>query len=497
MPLLTILAFILALQPVQWPAAVAGGPGMAIGLTLLAHGSIVALTWFLCSRFSRALRHPQANRPRIIGRYLRSRPILSTLNLLAMAVSLGALGWGHAVQSWGPAVTVGEERVLAPFVELIILLPAMLTSMLSWIGHHQVEKAIRESMSPPSESPFYSRLGYVRFQFRMYALLILTPAILTAAQLSFSRLFPAAADHPLMNMAGFLVAIFGLVVFPLFVPFVLGLSPLPPGPLRDRLDALAKRAGFRHRDWLFWPTRGSMANAFVVGVIPQARYVIFSDRLLELLMPDEIDAVCGHEIGHVRHGHIPYYAAFLALSGMVVFSGTLVVLHLLANAGWLAKESDSMLLATVPIIALGIYLFFAFGFVSRGCERQADLAGCRAGSCLDPNCYGHYGLEHEIRWPESLGPLCPTGIRTFCRALDAVAGGDSRERRSFVRRLLDKLRAWQHGPVPDRIRFLEQVLVDPSLAERFERRFFVVKCLILFGLTLAACALGWLATITS
>jgi hypothetical protein len=48
--------------------------------------------------------------------------------------------------------------------------------------------------------------------------------------------------------------------------------------------------------------------------------------------------------------------------------------------------------------------------------------------------------------------------------------------------------------VPDRIRFLEQVLVDPSIAERFERRFFLVKSLVLIGLATMAGALGWLST---
>ena len=57
-----------------------------------------------------------------------------------------------------------------------------------------------------------------------------------------------------------------------------------------------------------------MANAMIVGLVPWLRYVIFTDRLLEEFSEDEIEAVFGHEIGHVRHQHMPYYLGFLALS---------------------------------------------------------------------------------------------------------------------------------------------------------------------------------------
>ena len=105
-----------------------------------------------------------------------------------------------------------------------------------------------------------------------------------------------------------------LMTLPWMVRLALGLKPLPAGPTRDRLMAAARRLRFRCSDILLWNTRGGMANAMVIGVLPWPRYVIFTDRLLEEFNGDEVEAVFGHEVGHVKHHHMVFYLAFLLLS---------------------------------------------------------------------------------------------------------------------------------------------------------------------------------------
>src|SRR5262249_45896446 len=47
-------------------------------------------------------------------------------------------------------------------------------------------------------------------------------------------------------------------------------------------------------------------------------------------------------------------------------------------------------LQAVPMMGLLLaYVFVVFGFVSRRCERQADIYGCRAVSCGQRDCLGH------------------------------------------------------------------------------------------------------------
>src|SRR5205807_2026386 len=115
--------------------------------------------------------------------------------------------------------------------------------------------------------------------------------------------------------------------------------------------------------------------------LPWLRYVFLSDRLLDDLTPDEVEAVFGHEVGHVRHGHLLYYALFLSLSLAVLGLGWELG-DLLLTAGTetaVTHSTDGDAWSMVPQVLLaGAYVFMAFGFLSRRCERQADVYGCRA-----------------------------------------------------------------------------------------------------------------------
>ena len=149
--------------------------------------------------------------------------------------------------------------------------------------------------------------------------------------------------------------------------------PLPPGPIRDRLEATARRLRFRYSDILLWDTRNGIANAMVAGPIPWVRYVFLSDRLLADLTPEEVEAVFGHEVGHVRHRHFLFYAAFMGLSVAALVGAWMVTFH------WFFPESETAAVfdgwrnwETVPqMLVIGAYVFVVFGFLSRRCERQA------------------------------------------------------------------------------------------------------------------------------
>src|SRR5262249_14438552 len=154
----------------------------------------------------------------------------------------------------------------------------------------------------------------------------------------------------------------------------LGLKSFPEGPLRDRLLATAKRMKFRFTNLLIWNTRGHIANAMVAGPLPFPRYVLLSDRLVADLTPDEVEAVFGHEMGHVKHHHLWLYLTFLGLS--LVLLGALLLPSL---NSWLDGRQDLQMAPFMVLICA--YIFVFFGFLSRRCERQADVYGCRAVSC--------------------------------------------------------------------------------------------------------------------
>src|SRR4029079_11343421 len=192
---------------------------------------------------------------------------------------------------------------------------------------------------------------------------------------------------------------------------------MPAGPVRYQLEMMAKRLHFRCTDFLLWPTHGASANAMIVGLLPRVRYVIFTDRILEDVPPDELAAVFGHEVGHAKHGHIWHYAAFLTLSMTVLAAFLILVVQTLKAKGVELPQWAEGWIALPPVVLAATYIFLVFGFLSRRCERQADVYGCRSVFCRDPICVGH---DNATIYPERGRGLCPTGIRTFVRALERV-----------------------------------------------------------------------------
>jgi STE24 endopeptidase len=273
-----------------------------------------------------------------------------------------------------------------------------------------------------------------------------------------------------VNAAGLLAVTLVLLGLPWVFRLSLGLRPMPPGPLRDRLLAAAARLRFRCSDILLWNTRSGMANAMVIGLMPWPRYVVFTDRLLEDFSPEEVEAVFGHEMGHVKHYHMLYYFGFLSCSMLTLWFGWQALSRLPGLSGlsdFFAGLHQQDLAEGLSIVAVLLgYIFVVFGFLSRRCERQADVFGCRAVSCGRPGCAGHGPGEA----PAAGGGLCPTGIRTFIRALDKVAlvNGISRDRPGF-------LQSWQHSTIARRVDFLQRLLEDPALEPRFQRRVAWVK----------------------
>lgn len=157
-----------------------------------------------------------------------------------------------------------------------------------------------------------SRFGFNRTTPRLWAL-DRVRALLVEAGLGIPLLY---ATYAFMRHAGGLwwVWLFGFlaafqifmswlypaVIAPLFNRFV----PLPEGPLRSRLEALARDAGFRNRGLYVMDAsrRSSHSNAYFTGIY-RPRIVLF-DTLVGRMSVDEAASVLAHEIGHYRAHHV-------------------------------------------------------------------------------------------------------------------------------------------------------------------------------------------------
>ncbi len=502
MPILLVFALVGACVPVPWwPPLTGGEKATALALTVACVGLSLTAAFTLRTWVVQTLRREPGRKAEVVQVYSRLRRVMFFVNLGLVAACVLVFGWGWAVQN-----TLGEFRGQSPnrvwhglpFAELAVPLPYFLILFGTWTIYYDAERTLhRTTPLGPINKAFWSRAGYFFNHLRQFGLLVMLPVLLFVTQQSLGRYMQETARSDWYRIASVAMIPVLILFMPLLIKPILGLKTMPVGPTRDRLATLAKRLHFRCTDFLLWPTHGAVANAMIVGLVPQVRYVIFTDRILEDLPPDEVDAVFGHEVGHAKHGHIWLYAAFLALSMTVIAALLLLVGKQLDEAKVPIPDWVEGWIALPPVALAAAYIFLVFGFLSRRCERQADVYGCRAVSCNDPKCAGH---DSATVYPERARGLCPTGIRTFVRALERVElvnGGPGWEEKShrptpgeMMRGFFKWLRSWQHSTMSRRVEFLLSLIENPRRERQFQWRVTALRWGLLVGLVAALFGLG-------
>jgi STE24 endopeptidase len=474
-----ILLFILALTCLEgaWPPPPAWlGPEGSILLTWA--GAVVLIAWAaLAARRTVGLAESAAPSSRL-GSWRRKHLYLT---LAWFVAALFAGGWGATIRD---ALTSGHR--LLPAAQLVLLSPLLATMLFNWACSYDVERALHRRAG---DRNFPRRWAYVAMQARHNLLLVIPALILIILQQCLAFALPDLASEYVLAWLtlGLVVAV--LVFIPWILRILLGLRPMPPGSLRNRLERVAQRLNCRCSDILLWETHDSLANAMVTGMTPWLRYIIITDRLAENLTGPELEAVFGHEVSHVKRRHMLFYMGFVVVS--LVLGGYVWQ----ALSGWVVPPLERWMQEWLPDLhaglkqygvfeellllgLLGIEVLVLFGFISRRCERQADVDGCRAVSCSEAACLGHADNEPL---PANGRGLCATGIETFISALEKVAllNGISRERPGW-------LASWQHSTIGKRVRFLERLQADPRQEMRLHLSVRLIQLGILLGLVLVA-----------
>jgi STE24 endopeptidase len=183
-------------------------------------------------------------------------------------------------------------------------------------------------------------------------------------------------------------ALLALVAPIWLVPLFYRLTPLPDGPLRARLLALAGQVGVPVTGvFVVDQSRKSRtANAAVTG-LGRTRRILLFDTLLAEFTPEEVEAVLAHELAHQLHGDIR--RGVLVQGGLTLVTFWVADLALRLGAGWLALEGPAdvrglPLFGLVVLLASLAALPLANGW-SRYVERRADRFALR--TITDPGAF--------------------------------------------------------------------------------------------------------------
>lgn len=391
----------------------------------------------------------------------------------------------------------GIHPLLQIVGDLLVLTPYFAGAVALWIGAYPLERSVRaESVdwlvrTAPRTPPRWTLRQYLEFNVRHHLLIVAVPMTLILFVADLTRSYDQSlietfdwiwAPELLLGIAAAMV----FVMAPILLRHIWRTRSLEAGPLRDRLDALCRHINLQCRDILVWETDGFMINAAVMGITGRVRYVLLSDAMLATMSVRQVEAVFGHEAGHVHHRHIQKFLAF-AFVGWVLVAGLMELL-----AQWSIGPNAIAPLSLDSIQGIGVVATVAFwgigfGMVSRRFERQADLFGARCVSPDTDTCDGPCSVHTDTERPRRDGDrVCSTGAALFASALGRVAAlnGIPREERS-----------WRHSSIASRMRFLASLAGDPLRAERFQRGLrrlsFAIATLSVLGAI--ACVAYWIA----
>jgi STE24 endopeptidase len=231
-----------------------------------------------------------------------------------------------------------------------------------------------------------------------------------------------AAAPALVAIAALFILAQPLVVQPLFNRF----DPLRDRALAARIESIASRMGVNVDDVLVADAsrRTTTANAYVAGIGPTRRVVLYDTLLDGRFTEGEILAVSAHELAHVERRHLWKGIAWFALFAV---PGVWLLATITNRLGGLAQPR---------LVPLGLAFVFAYmlvtqplaNAVSRRYEAEADWLGLQA--THDPAAF--VGLERRFVTTSLADPDPPAWVTiwlgTHPTPMQRIAVAESQKR---------------------------------------------------------------------
>ncbi|MEM8739450.1 MAG: M48 family metalloprotease [Planctomycetota bacterium] len=439
-----------------------------LAVVLLPKLLIAGLYLAACRHTVRQLGKPRG--ARALLRLHRFSAVLPVFTLASFGLDLWA-GALAAVRAAPPGRITGPRDTVLLDELAVLALPLLLLAW-SWWAYYPIDRRVRDAAlirRADTGLPLYppwTRGQYVLTQARNHAALVLGPLLILLAwaeclvKLHAAGLLSESAQLWLTPAgAGVL-----FLLAPLIVRRLWDTVPLPPGPVRDRLDELCQLHRVRVRQLLLWRTYGGSINAAVMGLFGPLRYILLTDGLLEQVRPREVEAVMAHELGHVRGKHLGWLLAAAVAAGLVLSAAGQALDHHLSPL--LAPAARPWFHALLSAAGLVLWAL-AFGWVSRRIERQADTFAARHLTTHPPKVPPEAPPEVPPEAPpetpsETLADAAdadarpprfhPDAVGTMIRALQQVAD---------LNHIPAHRRSWRHGSITWRQAHLRSLIDTP------------------------------------
>lgn len=458
-------------DPARWKVVTDGDVLWTISLVVGQSILVGLLGWFVSTWVYRQHKNIISAPEKCHARHQRYMAGIRFLGTVLFIVSI-------VFTNWPVWLAFGKTRPeLQIFGDLIAVLPFFISMIALWTVSYPVERALmRESGvgnidGQPQEGMAWHLSAYLDFQLRHYMFAVAIPMLL----ILFVANLAIGYENELTQITGWsrmdetLLGVSAGLVFilsPIFLRYIWRTKALERGPLRDRLEAISRCAEFRCRDILVWKSDGMMINAAVMGLFPRVRYVLLSDALLTAMDNDQVEAVFGHEVGHVKLRHMQFFLLF-AFVGWLLVAGVMEGGAQLMATTTVTKSNALLAVESVGVISTIVIWGLGFGWISRRFERQADISGAHSATPDGSRCQ----VPCSVHVPSGQAAVsnlcvCMTGAKVFASALERVAKLNGIPIEEW---------SWRHASIGKRIRFLLALAGDPSLTLGFHQTIHRIK----------------------
>ncbi len=213
-----------------------------------------------------------------------------------------------------------------------------------------------------------------------------------------------------------------------------------------------------------------MPNAFAYGSPLAGNYVAVTSGLLNIAERDEIVAVLGHEVGHLKHRDVAWILALSIIPVMIYFIGRSLIYAGMLGGSSSRREGNGglyLMLIGLALLAAGVLFKFLIAHFNRLREYYADAHSAlvtgspdslqRALAKIHLTLKGNPRIAQTAQKSSFTAPLFIVAPLIeiqggFFTDIDYIVESLKREQTSAFEELLST-----HPPVPKRLRFLDKI----------------------------------------